>query len=61
MLLGVSFLMIVLAAEFGVCQRILDTVPLPGGQWIVRLAAAAGLVAIDEGINWALRSRQHVR
>lgn len=61
MLLGVSFLMIVLAAEFGVFQRILDTVLLAGGQWIVRLAKAAGLLTIDEGLNWALRSRQHVR
>jgi Ca2+-transporting ATPase len=61
MLFGVSFLMIVLASELGVFQRILDTVPLTGGQWLVCLAAAVGLVVVDELIKWALRSRQQVR
>jgi Ca2+-transporting ATPase len=61
MLFGLSFLMIVLASELGVFQRILDTVPLTGGQWLVCLAAAVVLVAIDEGIKWALRSRQDAR
>ncbi len=58
MLFGLSFLMIVLASELGVLQRVLDTTPLSGGQWLVCFAAAAALVAIDEGIKWALRSRR---
>ena len=58
MLFGLSFLMIVLASELGVLQRLLDTTPLTGGQWLVCLAAAAVLVLIDEGIKWALRSRR---
>ncbi len=58
MLFGLSFLMSVLASELGVFQRVLDTVPLTGGQWLVCLGAAAGLVAIDEVIKVILRSRQ---
>jgi Ca2+-transporting ATPase len=58
MLFGLSFLMIVLASELGVLQRVLDTVPLTGGQWLVCLGAAAGLVVVDEVIKFALRSRQ---
>jgi Ca2+-transporting ATPase len=58
MLFGLSFLLIVLASELGVLQRLLDTTPLTGGQWLVCLAAAAALVLIDEGIKWALRSRR---
>jgi Ca2+-transporting ATPase len=58
MLFGLSFLLIVLASELGVLQRLLDTTPLTGGQWLVCLAAAGALVLIDEGIKWALRSRR---
>jgi Ca2+-transporting ATPase len=57
MLFGLSFLMIVLASELGVLQRVLDTTPLTGGQWLVCLAAAIGLVVIDELIKLYLRSR----
>jgi P-type Ca2+ transporter type 2C len=61
MLFGLSFLLIVLASELGVLQRLLDTTPLTGGQWLVCLGAAAVLVLIDEGIKWALRSRRQNR
>ena len=60
MLFGLSFLMILLASELGVLQRVLDTTALTGGQWLVCLGAAAALIAIDEGIKWALRSRRHL-
>jgi Ca2+-transporting ATPase len=56
-LFGVSLLMIVLASELGVFQRLLDTVPLTGDQWLVCLGAAAALVLIDEAIKLVLRSR----
>ncbi len=58
MLFGLSFLMIVLASELGVLQRVLDTTPLTGGQWLVCLAAAVGLLVIDELIKLYLRSQQ---
>ena len=57
MLFGLSFLMSVPRPSW-VFQRVLDTVPLTGGQWLVCLGAAAGLVAIDEVIKVILRSRQ---
>jgi Ca2+-transporting ATPase len=50
--------MIVLASELGVLQRVLDTTPLTGGQWLICLAAAIGLVVIDEAIKWYLRAQQ---
>jgi Ca2+-transporting ATPase len=41
-----------------VLQRVLDTTSLTGGQWLVCLAAAVGLVVVDESIKLYLRSRQ---
>ena len=58
MLLATSLLMIVLASELGVFQRLLDTVPLTGNQWLVCIGAAAALVVVDEAIKMVLR-RQH--
>jgi Ca2+-transporting ATPase len=58
MLLGISLVMIVLASELGVFQRLLDTVPLTGDQWLACLGAAAALVLVDEVIKLILR-RQH--
>ena len=47
--------MIVLASELGVLQRVLDTVPLTGGQWLVCIVAAVALVLVDEIIKLVLR------
>ena len=58
MLFGLSFVMIVLASELGVLQRVLDTTSLTGGQWLVCLAAAIALVMIDEAIKIYLRSQR---
>ena len=58
MLFGLSFLMILLASELGVLQRLLDTTPLTGGRSLVCLGAAGALLVVDEGIKWALRSHR---
>ena len=57
-LFGVSLAMIVLASELGVLQRVLDTAPLTGDQWLACIAAAGSLVLVDEAIKAVLRSRR---
>jgi Ca2+-transporting ATPase len=56
-LFGLSFLMIVLSSELGVFQRILDTAPLTGNQWLVCVGAATALLLVDEAVKWILRRR----
>ena len=48
MLYGLCLLFTILASELGFLQRLLDTVPLTGGQWIVCIVPALLLIAIDE-------------
>jgi Ca2+-transporting ATPase len=57
-LYGGTLVAIVLATELGVLNRILDTVPLTGGQWLVCLLLAAGLLAVEEVVKLVLRRRQ---
>jgi Ca2+-transporting ATPase len=56
-LYGLSLLMIVLASELGVFQRLLDTTPLSGDQWLLCIGLALALLLIDEIIKVILRSR----
>ncbi len=56
-LYGVSLLMIVLASELGVFQRMLDTTSLSGDQWLLCIGLAVALLLIDEVIKIILRSR----
>jgi Ca2+-transporting ATPase len=57
-LYGGTLVAIVLATELGVLNRILDTVPLTGGQWLVCLLLAAGLLLVEEVVKLVLRRRQ---
>jgi P-type Ca2+ transporter type 2C len=56
-LYGGTIVAIVLATELGFLNRILDTTPLTGGQWLVCLLLAAGLVAVEEITKLVLRRR----
>ena len=56
-LYGGTLLAIVLATELGVLNRILDTTSLTGGQWLVCLALAAGLIVVEEVVKLILRRR----
>jgi Ca2+-transporting ATPase len=56
-LYGGTLVAIVLATELGVLQRVLDTTALTGGQWLVCLLLAAGLVAVEEITKLVLRRR----
>jgi Ca2+-transporting ATPase len=49
--------MIVLASELGVFQRVLDTTPLSGDQWLLCIGLAVALLLIDEIIKAVLRAR----
>ena len=57
-LFGLSLLLIVLASELGVLQRVLDTAPLSGDQWLLCIGIAVALLLIDEVIKVGLRLRQ---
>ncbi len=56
-LYGLSLLMIVLASELGVFQRMLDTTSLSGDQWLLCIGLALALLLIDEVIKVVLRTR----
>ncbi len=56
-LYGLSLLMIVLASELGVFQRMLDTTSLTGDQWLLCIGLALALLLIDELIKVVLRAR----
>ena len=48
----------VLSTELGILQRILGTTSLTGGQWLLCLALAAGLLLVGEVIKLVLRRPQ---
>jgi P-type Ca2+ transporter type 2C len=54
---GMSVAAIVLATEFGPFQRILHTVHLNLGQWLVCTAVASSIIAVSELRKWILRQR----
>ena len=51
---------IVLATELGFFQRILDTVPLTGNQWLICIGAGLTIVAVSEVRKLILRRRRDV-
>jgi Ca2+-transporting ATPase len=56
-LYGGTILAIILATEIGFMNRILDTTSLSGGQWLVCVLLAGGLVLIEEVIKVVVRRR----
>ena len=58
-LYGGTLLAIILATELAFLQRILDTTSLTGGQWLVCLLLAAGLIVVEEITKLVLRRREH--
>ena len=56
-LYGGTLIAIILATELDVLNRILDTTSLTGGQWLVCLLLAAGLIAVEEITKLVLRQR----
>ncbi len=57
MLYGLALLFTVLSTELGVLQRILGTTSLTGGQWLLCIALAAGLLLVGEVIKLVFRLR----
>ena len=58
-LYGGTLLAVILATELSFLQRILGTTSLTGGQWLVCLLLAAGLIAVEEITKLVLRHREH--
>jgi Ca2+-transporting ATPase len=58
-LYGGTLLAIILATELDVLNRILDTTSLTGGQWLVCLALAGVLIAVEEITKLVLRHQEH--
>ena len=57
-LYGGTIIAIVLATELDVLNRILDTTSLTGGQWLVCLLLAAGLILVEEITKLVLRRQE---
>ncbi|HKY15965.1 MAG TPA: cation-translocating P-type ATPase [Microthrixaceae bacterium] len=57
-LYGGTIIAIILATELDVLNRVLDTTPLTGGQWLVCVLLALALVAVEEIVKVVLRSRE---
>jgi P-type Ca2+ transporter type 2C len=57
-LYGGTIIAIVLATSLNVLNKILDTTSLTGGQWLVCVGLAGGLVAVEEIIKVILRRRE---
>jgi Ca2+-transporting ATPase len=57
-LYGGTILAIVLATQLDVLNRILDTTPLTGGQWLVCLGLAGALILVEEIVKLVLRRQQ---
>ena len=55
---GMSAAAILLGTELRILQRILDTVPLTGEQWVVCLLAAASILVVSEVQKFVLRRRE---
>jgi Ca2+-transporting ATPase len=58
-LYGGTLVAIVLATQLDILNRVLETVPLSGGQWLVCLILAAGLVVVEEVVKLVMRRRAH--
>ena len=56
-LYGGTILAIILATEIGFLNRILDTTSLSGGQWLVCVLLAGGLILVEEIIKLVVRRR----
>ncbi len=56
-MIGISFLLAVLATELGLLQRILDTASLSFRQWLVCIGVALILLVVEEAIKFALSRR----
>jgi len=54
-LYGGTIVAIVLATELDILNRVLDTTSLTGGQWLVCLLLAGGLILVEEIIKLVLR------
>jgi Ca2+-transporting ATPase len=48
---------ILFATELGFFQRILDTVPLTGNQWLICIGAALSIIVVSEVWKFVLRRR----
>ena len=57
-LYGGTIIAIVLATELDVLNRVLDTTSLTGGQWLVCLLLAAGLILVEEITKLVLRRQE---
>ena len=57
-LYGGTIIAIVLATELDVLNRILDTTSLTGGQWLVCLLLAVGLILVEEITKLVLRRQE---
>ena len=57
-LYGGTLIAIILATELDVLNRILDTTSLTGGQWLVCLLLAGGLILVEEITKLVLRNRE---
>ena len=55
LLYGLALLFTVLSTELGLLQRILGTTSLTGGQWLLCIGLAAGLLLVGELIKLVLR------
>jgi P-type Ca2+ transporter type 2C len=58
-LYGGTIIAIVLATELDILNRVLGTTSLTGGQWLVCLLLAAGLILVEEITKLVLRRREH--
>jgi Ca2+-transporting ATPase len=57
-LYGGTIIAIVLATSLNVLNKILDTTSLTGGQWLVCLGLAGGLIVVEEIIKFFLRRNE---
>ncbi len=57
-LYGLSLLFILLPVEFGIGQRILNTVPISGEQWMLCIVFAIAMLLIDEVIKFFMRRQR---
>ena len=55
---AISLVVIVLSTELRILQRILDSVPLTGKQWLVCLIGSATVLAASEIQKFVLRRRE---
>ncbi len=57
-LYGLSLLFVLLPVEFGIGQRILNSAPISGEQWLLCIAFAIAMLLIDEVIKFFMRRRR---